>query len=117
MTAMTRRERRAERQRSFVADKEARLAARLARLDYKVTNESGALRTLTHSLTWHLGNRPNGPRPPDGRGWDKSGLAFVVGLIDPGFPKIVVHPSPMARTDGLCWVSAVLDSSGSERLG
>ena len=76
MTKMTRRERRADRQREFVADKEARLAARLARLarlDYKVSGESGALRVHTHSLTWHLAKRPNGAAPPPGRGWDRTG--------------------------------------------
>ena len=78
MTEMTRRERRAERQRSFVADKEARLAAQLARLDYKVTNESGALRTITHSLTWHLGERPNGAAPPPGRKMDRSGPTYII---------------------------------------
>ena len=48
---MTRSEHRAERQRRFVTHKEARLAAQSARLDFKVTNESGALRRPTHSLS------------------------------------------------------------------
>ena len=82
VTTMTRRERRAERRRRFVTDKEAHLAARLARLDYKVSNESDALRSLTHSLTWHLAKRPNGPRAASGRGWDRSGPTYVVGVRD-----------------------------------
>ena len=52
---LTRRERRAMRKLRFVTSSEARQAARLARLDYKVPGESGALRLHTHSLTWHLG--------------------------------------------------------------
>ena len=77
-TAMTRRERRAERQQRFVADKEARLAARLARLDYKVANESSALRVYTHFLTWHLAKRPDWATPRGGRGWDRSGPTNII---------------------------------------
>ena len=78
VTAMTRRERRAERQQRFVTDREAGQVARLAGLDYKVTSESGALRAPTHSLSWHLARRPNGAAPPSGRGWDRSGPAYAI---------------------------------------
>ena len=78
MERITRRERRALRQQKFVADKEARLAARLAHLDYKVANESGALRVSTHSLTWHLAKRANWAKPRGGPGWDRSGPTYVV---------------------------------------
>ena len=76
--AITRKERRARRQRGFVTRKEARLAARLARLDYKVTNESGTLTMLSHSLTWHLANRPNWAAPPPGRAWDRTGPTNII---------------------------------------
>ena len=66
------------RQLRFVTSSEARQAARLARLDYKVPGESGALRLHTHSLTWHLGGRVHGPAPPPGQGRDRSGPAYVV---------------------------------------
>ena len=75
---MTRRERRAERQRRFVTGKDARLAARLAHLDYKVTGETGALKVRSKVRTWHLGGRANGHAPPPGQGWDRSGQAHVV---------------------------------------
>lgn len=88
---MTRWERRAVRQRRFVANKEAHLAARLARLDYKVTNESGALRAPTHSLTWHLGTRLNGSSPPPGQGWGRSGAAHVVGAHEVMFTQPISH--------------------------
>ncbi len=39
VTAMTRRERRAMRQLTFVNNRDARQASRMARLDYKVSNE------------------------------------------------------------------------------
>lgn len=75
---MTRQERRAQRQRRFVTDKEARLAARLARLDYRTTGESGALKVPSKGRTWHMGGRLNGHRPPPGQPWDRSGPTYVV---------------------------------------
>ena len=56
---MTRRDKRAARERKFILAKEAVSAAQAAGLDYKGTNESGALRIYSHSLNWHLANRPN----------------------------------------------------------
>ena len=78
MEGMTRRERRAMRLLRFVTSKDARQAARMARLDYKVTNESGALRVHTHSLSWHLAKRPNGATPTPGQRRERSGPARVV---------------------------------------
>ena len=75
MTMTTRRERRAERQRRYVTSRDAREAARMAGLDYKVTNESGALRVYPHSLTWHL---EIGLTPKSGQGRGRSGPARVV---------------------------------------
>ena len=102
MKPMTRRERRAERQRRYEATKEARLAERLdyrlsseskarERMDYegilpgwlrplgyKLSSESGALKVHSRIKTWHLGGRANAHMPPPGRGWDRSGPAHKV---------------------------------------
>ena len=75
---MTRRERRAIRQLRYVKSSEARLAARLAHLDYKVSGETGALKVHTHSLSWHLAKRPNWATPQGGRGWDRSGPTIII---------------------------------------
>ena len=80
---MTRRERRAERQLRFVTTREARLAARLARLDYKVSGETGALRVPSKARTWYQGNRKSAHRPPPGQGWSRSGQVYVVGVDEP----------------------------------
>ena len=89
---MTRQERRAIRQRRFVTAREARLAARLARLDYKVSGETGAMRVPTRARTWYLGNRFNAHPPPPGRGWDRSGPAYVVESGELGsFAKPIIH--------------------------
>ena len=74
---MTRRERRARRHRGCVTAKEARLAARLARLDYKTSGETGAMRVPSKGHTWHLGGRANGHAPPPGQGWERSGPTYV----------------------------------------
>ena len=50
-TFSTRRERRARRQQNFVTARDAHLAARLARLDYKVSGETGAMRVPTKART------------------------------------------------------------------
>ena len=102
MKPMTRRERRAERQRRYEAAKEVRSAERLdnrlsgesnglGRVDYeahlpgwlrplgyKVSSESGALKVHSLIKTWHLGGRANGHMPPPGRSWDRSGPAYKV---------------------------------------
>ena len=72
MSSLTRRGRRAIRHRRFVTAKEAALAARLARLDYKVT-ENGALKPPTKGRTRYAGSRKNGHRRPTGGTWERSG--------------------------------------------
>ena len=54
---MTRLERRNIRQGRLVTATEARLAARLARLDYKVSGETGALRVPSKVRAWRLSDR------------------------------------------------------------
>ena len=74
----TRRQRRAKRQRGHLSAKDGRTAARLARLDYKIASESGALTPPSKQRVWHLNGRLNGHAPPAGRGWDRAGPARVV---------------------------------------
>ena len=74
----TRQERRAKRQRSLLSARDGRIAARLARVDYKVPGETGALRVPSRVRTWHLGGRLNGHAPPPGRTWDRAGPTRVV---------------------------------------
>lgn len=117
-TSMTRRERRAGRQRGFVMAKEACLAARSAHLecqaageggglrevhyeaclpgwlrplDYKVSGETGALKVPSKVRTWHLGDRVNGHAPPPGQGWDRSGPTYVTGICEVRFAKPIIH--------------------------
>lgn len=78
VTVMTRHERRARRQGRFVTDKEARLAARLARLDYKVSGETGALRI------------PARARVPS-RSKGRAGPAYVVGVGDLRLARPIIH--------------------------
>jgi hypothetical protein len=80
---MTRRDRRAHRLQSLVSGREARLAARLAHLGYRVSGESGALRVYTHSLSWHRGKCLNASLPPPGRGLDRSGPPRLVEVDAP----------------------------------
>ena len=87
---MSRQGRRAERQRRFVTEREASLAARLARLDYKVT-ENGALKPRTKGRMWHRGNRRNGHRPPIGRTWDRLGPTYVVAIDEVRFANPIIH--------------------------
>ena len=88
---MTRRERRTERQLRFVTTREARLAARLARLDYKVSGETGALKVPTKARTWYQGNRRSAHRPPPGEGWSRSGLTYVVGIDEVRFAEPIIQ--------------------------
>ena len=89
---MTRHERRAVRQLGLVTAREARLAARLARLDYKVSGETGAMRVPTRARTWHQGGRLSAHRPPPGLGWDRSGATYVVEAGELGrLPKPIIH--------------------------
>ena len=89
---LTRRERRTERRRRLVTAREARQAAWLARLDYKVSGETGAMKVPVKGRTWHKGNRANGHAPPPGRSWDRSGPTYVVEAGDTGrLPEPVIH--------------------------
>ncbi len=92
MAVMTRRERRARRQRRFVTVREAQLAARLARMGYKVSNESGALRVPSKMRTWYQGNRKSAHQPPPGQAWERSGPAYVTAANGTGLAEpIVLH--------------------------
>ena len=88
---MPRSERRARRQRWLVTTREARLAARLARLDYKVSGETGAMKVPTRVRTWYQGNRINAHVPPPGQRWDRSGTTYVVGVHEVRFAQPVIH--------------------------
>ena len=89
---MTRHERRANRRLRFVTTREARLAARLARLDYKVSGETGAMRVPSRMRTWHLGGRLNAHRPSAGQGWARSGATYVVEASELGrLAKPIIH--------------------------
>ncbi len=114
MKPMTRRERRAGRQRRYEAAREVRLTARLdyrfftesnARretdyeallpgwlrpLDYKVSSESGALKVHSRVRTWHLGGRANGHAPKPGQRWDRTGPTYVTGYRGTRLPKPVI---------------------------
>ena len=88
---MSRRERRAVRRLRFVTAREARLAARLARLDYKVSGETGALRVPTRAGRWHQGPRA-----------ERSGPTYVVGIDEVRFAEPIIHRRwrrLMARTE------------------
>ena len=78
------------RRRSFVAARGASEAARLARVDYKAT-ENGALKPPTKGRTSYKGNRKNAHTPPDGRGWDRSGPTYVVGIDEAKLPEPIIH--------------------------
>ena len=75
---ITRRQRRARRHYGHLSAKDGRIAARLARLDYKIAGESGALTPPSKTRVWHLNGRLNGHAPPPGRGWDRAGPARTV---------------------------------------
>ena len=75
-----------------ITDRDARLAARLAHLDYKVSGETGAMRVPTKGRTWYLGGRLNAHAPPPGQGWDRSGPSYVVETSGLGrLPRPVIH--------------------------
>ncbi len=109
---MTRRERRASRQRRFVTATQARLDYKVSSesgalretayerplpgwlrpLDYKLTNESGALKVPSRIRTWHLNGRANGHKPPPGQTWDQSGPTYVVESAEMGrLEKPIIH--------------------------
>ena len=73
---LTRRERRAVRQRRFVTTRKARLA----RLDYKTCNESDALKVPSKVRMWHLGT-------PD----ERAGSTYVVGISNVKLANPIIH--------------------------
>ena len=89
--SITRHQRRAWRLQRLAADREARLAARMAGLDYRVSGESGALVVHTHSLSWHRAKSPNITIPPPGRDWDRSGPVRWIGVDEANAPKQGIH--------------------------
>ena len=114
MRTMTRRERRAERQRQYLirratpwaspdhgasgqngarlqTDCETPLPGWLRPLDYKVSGESGALKVPSKVRTWHLNNRANGHAPPPGQAWDRSGPAYVVAAGGTSLAEPIIH--------------------------
>ncbi len=114
MRPMTRRERRAERQRQYLmkratpwvspdyqgsaesgalgkVDYETPLPGWLRPLDYKVSSETGALKVPSRMRTWHLGGRANGHAPPPGQGWDRSGATYVTGYAGAKLPRPIIH--------------------------
>lgn len=114
MRPMTRRERRAERQRQYLMrrtapsvspdyrasgergttgpwDGEAPLPWWVRPLDYKVSGETGALKVPSKVRTWHLGGRANGHRPPPGQGWERSGPAYMVAAAWTRLPEPVLN--------------------------
>ncbi|MBI4202529.1 MAG: hypothetical protein HY532_05390 [Chloroflexi bacterium] len=114
MRPMTRRERRAERQRQYLMnrasvqaspdyqacgesgamrpwDGEGPLPGWLRPLDCKVSSESGALRVHSRVRTWHLDNRKNGHAPPPGQRWDRSGPTYKVQIGGARLEKAVSH--------------------------
>ena len=80
LETMTRSERRYRRMRKFVTAKEARLAARMARLGYRVSNESGALRVPSRAQKWHRSS-PH----------DRAGATYVVGIRDVRLARPIIH--------------------------
>ena len=74
----TRQERRSSRRKRFVTDREARWAAWLARLDFKTTGESGALKVPARSK---VQNRSHG----------RAGSTYVVGVGDLSFEEPIIH--------------------------
>ena len=108
MRSMTRRERRAQRQRRYEAvrlcqaisggrsalramDGDRFLPGWLRPLDYKVSGETGAMRVPSKARTWHIGGRLNAHRPPAGQRWDRSGSTYVTGCDGAQFLRPIIH--------------------------
>ncbi len=91
VTSMTRHERRVLRRRMFISAKEASLASRLARLDYKTSGETGALKLRSKVIMGQGNGRKNGYAPPPGRQWSRSGPTYVTETEELGLlPKPVL---------------------------
>lgn len=77
--------------RHFVTDREARQAARLAGLDYRLSGRSGALRLPPGVRVRLAGDRPAGARRKTDHKPDRSGPAYVVGFGDQRFETPILH--------------------------
>lgn len=101
VTSMTRRERRARRRRNFLTAREARLASRLARLDYKTSEETGALKLRSKVIMGQSARRKNGYAPPPGRTWSRSGPTYITETKELGLlaKPIVLHRWRMTTKD------------------
>ncbi len=92
VTSITRHERRAIRRRRLLTVKQARLAARLAKLDYKTSGESGALKLHSKAIIRASDSRKNAYAPPPGGEWSRSGPTYVTETEELGrLPKPVIH--------------------------
>ena len=92
VTSITRRERRALRWKRLITVKQAKLAARLAKLDYKTSGESGALELRTKAKIRASTSRKNAYAPPEGRDWSRSGPVYVTEDKEQGqLPEPVLH--------------------------
>ena len=91
VSSMTRQERRTLRQRKLLTVKQAKQASRLARLDYKTSGETGALKLRSKAVIRASGSRKNAYAPPPDRDWSRTGPAYVVETDQLGrLPKPVI---------------------------
>ncbi len=75
-----------------MTNRQARLAARLARLDYKTSGETGALKLRSKAVIRASDSRKNAYAPPPGREWSRSGPTYVTETGELGrLPKPVIH--------------------------
>ncbi len=77
--------------RHFVTDREARQAARLAGLDYRLSGRSGTLRLPAGVRVRLASDRPTDAGHQTDRKPDRSGPVYVVGIGDQRFDKPVLH--------------------------
>ncbi len=89
--SMPRRPGRPGAQQHFVTDREARQAARLAGLDYRLSGRSGALRLPAGVKVRLAGDRLADARRKADQKPDRSGPAYVVGIGDQRFDTPVLH--------------------------
>ncbi len=91
ITTITIHERRARRLRKLVTVQQAKFAARLAKLDYKTSGESGALKLRGKVVIRESDSRKNGYAPPPGKKWSRSGPTYVIETKELGLlPKPIV---------------------------
>ena len=78
-------------QRGFVTDREARQAARLAGLDYRLSGRSGASKLPTGVRVRLAGDKAAEARHRSAPTHEKSGPAYVVGIGERRFEEPVLH--------------------------